>query len=422
MISITEIVLIVIGIAALVAGYLIPVGREIDEEQKRLIEQEVDESIRYAINNSRNKIDDMVDDSAEESINKMERAMDRLTNEKISAISEYSDTVINDIHKNHDEVVFMYDMLNDKHKNLTSTVSEVTKKADEARQTVLDAQLTAHEAEEAAVRIRELEKNSPSPEETLLANSEEVKISEVRAQQARALENKVQEKLNRLIRPDITANDDSEDKSINEKNKEDISGGKNVTYKENNYNNHIKEDNKFEGNVLLENAPVLTREEVEKENTIRKENIGQSAIERLSNAVNTKLPEQNTQDDEVKDFKALQNLPIVHVIENELADNIKEYLDDEDDNDDNPGGVVRPRSDASNQPQASKVVTISEAKEEVRKKQSVVENDEDMDINPSAQNRQILEMHKAGKSNMVIARELGVGIGEVRLVIDLSNK
>ena len=41
---------------------------------------------------------------------------------------------------------------------------------------------------------------------------------------------------------------------------------------------------------------------------------------------------------------------------------------------------------------------------------------------PVSQNKQIIEMHKAGKSNMVIARELGLGIGEVKLVIDLSNK
>ena len=34
-------------------------------------------------------------------------------------------------------------------------------------------------------------------------------------------------------------------------------------------------------------------------------------------------------------------------------------------------------------------------------------------------NEKILELHKAGKSNMAIARELGLGIGEVKLVIDL---
>ncbi len=34
-------------------------------------------------------------------------------------------------------------------------------------------------------------------------------------------------------------------------------------------------------------------------------------------------------------------------------------------------------------------------------------------------NERILELHKAGKSNMAIAKELGLGIGEVKLVIDL---
>ena len=34
-------------------------------------------------------------------------------------------------------------------------------------------------------------------------------------------------------------------------------------------------------------------------------------------------------------------------------------------------------------------------------------------------NERILELHKAGKSNMAIARELGLGLGEVKLVIDL---
>ena len=34
-------------------------------------------------------------------------------------------------------------------------------------------------------------------------------------------------------------------------------------------------------------------------------------------------------------------------------------------------------------------------------------------------NERILALHKAGKSNMAIAKELGLGLGEVKLVIDL---
>ena len=41
------------------------------------------------------------------------------------------------------------------------------------------------------------------------------------------------------------------------------------------------------------------------------------------------------------------------------------------------------------------------------------------DNNTANSNDRILELHKAGKSNMAIAKELGLGIGEVKLVIDL---
>ncbi len=71
----------------------------------------------------------------------------------------------------------------------------------------------------------------------------------------------------------------------------------------------------------------------------------------------------------------------------------------------------------------AKVVPITEA---VRVEPKAKNPDKSMQeltaSDPVSQNKQIIEMHKAGKSNMVIARELGLGIGEVKLVIDLSNK
>ena len=34
---------------------------------------------------------------------------------------------------------------------------------------------------------------------------------------------------------------------------------------------------------------------------------------------------------------------------------------------------------------------------------------------------EILRLYKEGKSNVAIAKELGIGVGEVKLVIDLAN-
>ena len=79
--------------------------------------------------------------------------MDRLTNEKMLAVNEYSDTVLDQIEKNHKEAVFLYDMLNDKHENLKTTVSEAVKTATEVKQTVKDAEITAREAKETALEV-----------------------------------------------------------------------------------------------------------------------------------------------------------------------------------------------------------------------------------------------------------------------------
>ena len=82
-------------------------------------------------------------------------ALEKLSNQKINELAEYSDTVLGEINKNHSEVMFLYDMLNDKHENLKNTVTEVEKTAKEVRQTVKDAEINAKEltVKEAALKL-----------------------------------------------------------------------------------------------------------------------------------------------------------------------------------------------------------------------------------------------------------------------------
>jgi hypothetical protein len=56
------------------------------------------------------------------------------------AVSEYSDTVLGEINRNHKEVLFLYDMLNDKHKTIKNTVSEVVKTVKEVQETAKGAE------------------------------------------------------------------------------------------------------------------------------------------------------------------------------------------------------------------------------------------------------------------------------------------
>ena len=66
----------------------------------------------------------------------------------------------------------------------------------------------------------------------------------------------------------------------------------------------------------------------------------------------------------------------------------------------------------------NEVVTETESVEETKapeKKSSVRKRQ------ISNNNQMILDLYAKGKSNIEIAKELGLGIGEVRLVIDLFN-
>ena len=80
----------------------------------------------------RSRMQDKMDETSEDALEKAERSLERLTNEKIMAVNEYSDTVLQEIHKNHEEAMFLYDMLNNKHANIKDTVSKMDKAANAA--------------------------------------------------------------------------------------------------------------------------------------------------------------------------------------------------------------------------------------------------------------------------------------------------
>lgn len=147
--SAAEIILIVIGVAIFLLGYLMPARKkDLDEEVRLISEDEVRKMVAGEMEHVKEKISDIVDETVNYSIEKTERAMERMTNEKVMAVSEYSDTVLEEINKNHKEVVFLYDMLNDKHDNLMSTINEATMAADSVKETTKDSEIMAHEAAE----------------------------------------------------------------------------------------------------------------------------------------------------------------------------------------------------------------------------------------------------------------------------------
>ena len=147
-----EIVLLIAGGIIFILSFFIPDKKQASgmqdgnaEGARGLAEGELKGLISQEMDSIRTHVDEVVEEAVTYAMEKTERSLERLSNEKIMAVSEYSDTVLAEIHKNHEEAMFLYDMLNNKHINLKNTVSEVNRTVKEAEATVMNFQKLAPE-------------------------------------------------------------------------------------------------------------------------------------------------------------------------------------------------------------------------------------------------------------------------------------
>ncbi len=127
MITAAEIIILIAGAVLFTVSFILPdkgssssgdMDMYVDEDA---IKDIVDEEVKKA----KESIDEAAKLSISDSKDKLERYMDRLTNEKMMAVGEYSDTVIEQIHKDHQEAVFLYDMIDNKHSQVKNTAAEL---------------------------------------------------------------------------------------------------------------------------------------------------------------------------------------------------------------------------------------------------------------------------------------------------------
>lgn len=382
--SATEIILIVIGAAIFLLGYLMPARKkDIDEEVQLISEDEVRKLIAGETEHVKDQIADIVEETVNYSIEKAERAMERVTNEKIMAINEYSDTVLEEINKNHKEVVFLYDMLNDKHDNLMSTINEASMAADEIKQTVRDAELTAAEAadkidevlqaaDDAADIIRDAEDAAAQAQDamrTVMKTVENTKSDLASIHDAQPYQEDVVEEVQKLIRDD---------------------------------------DNPVPTVLVREDEPVLAdASEIIGEGSFAEEIWEESAEDTPD------IPAEETE----------EFMPItprrVEIIHRSDGDYVAEEEDDISTSEAFASmGFFAPRTDGAEK--SGRRTRRSPRRERMQENAASVDIQFDQGKdNGRNSNERILELHKAGKSNMAIAKELGLGLGEVKLVIDL---
>lgn len=315
-----EITLILVGIVFLIGSFMVKdklSKNDLDkiadmsaEELKVITEKE--------IKNAESAIDGMLDEHIASKTDETKRDLEKETNSKIMAINEYSDTVLDSINKSHNEIMFLYSMLNDKHEELTRLSGNIEKITAQAKKTFepVEASKINNLSNKTVLNAKPVVNAAPVSNRQAVTESRGIASSDI------------------------------------------VTGTKNTA--------SVKTQNVSAQNMMSQHAAV--------------QNImSQNTVVRNTAVPNTVVPNMAAQN------AVAQNVAVSNMTaQNMTASNT----------------AMQSRNLSDTDVQSGRVYDISE-------------------IN---HNPQILRLYKSGKNIVEIAKELGLGKGEVKLVIDLYNE
>ena len=315
-----EITLILVGIVFLIGSFMVKdklSKNDLDkiadmsaEELKVITEKE--------IKNAELAIDGMLDEHIASKTDETKRDLEKETNSKIMAINEYSDTVLDSINKSHNEIMFLYSMLNDKHEELTRLSGNIEKITAQAKKTFepVEASKINNLSNKTVLNAKPVVNAAPVSNRQAVTESRGIASSDI------------------------------------------VTGTKNTA--------SVKNQNVSAQNMMSQHAAA--------------QNImSQNTVVRNTAVPNTVVPNMAAQN------AVVQNVAVSNMTaQNMTASNT----------------TMQSRNLSDTDVQSGRVYDISE-------------------IN---HNPQILRLYKSGKNIVEIAKELGLGKGEVKLVIDLYNE
>ncbi len=320
-----EITLILVGIVFLIGSFMVKdklSKNDLDkiadmsaEELKVITEKE--------IKNAELAIDGMLDEHIASKTDETKRDLEKETNSKIMAINEYSDTVLDSINKSHNEIMFLYSMLNDKHEELTRLSGNIEKITAQAKKT----------------------------------------FESVEASKINNLSNKTVLNAKPVVNAAPVSNRQAVTESRGIASSDIVTGTKNTA--------SVKTQNVSAQNMMSQHAAA--------------QNImSQNTVVRNTAVPNTVVPNMAAQN------AVAQNVAVSNMTaQNMTAQNMT----------------------ASNTTMQSRNLSDTD-----------VQSGMVYDISEINHNPQILRLYKSGKNIVEIAKELGLGKGEVKLVIDLYNE
>ena len=345
-----EIVLLAAGAVIFTASFCIPVKREkLKEETLDLAADEGRILVAEELESVRGKLTEILEEEMRQQIEKSERSMERISNEKIMAVNEYSDTVLDEIHKSHEEVVFLYDMMKNKKDSLSESYGKADQGLQELLQQVKDSEITVQESlQEISGKLNEFEKQRMELE---AASQETARQVEAASQAVKQMEEASQTAARQMEAASQTAAKQMETASQ--------TAAKQKTPA-------VRRARKAEENVAApakpaaESTPVPERKEPERKQINESPVFEPFTPEKIAAAPKKRVVRKAAEKQTEQPAPAAENADLMLLLSDTMEN-------------------------------------------------STAQNS----------NERILVLHKAGKSNMAIARELGLGVGEVKLVIDL---
>lgn len=126
------ILLMVVGFIIIFLSYKVSESttekkEETNENTTVIKEENLEQIIKESEEKIRKNAETVLNEKAEEEIGRVDDQLSHLSNEKIMAVSEFSDQILDKIEQNHKEVVFLYDMLNEKENEMKEFVQEIDK-------------------------------------------------------------------------------------------------------------------------------------------------------------------------------------------------------------------------------------------------------------------------------------------------------
>ncbi len=157
-----EITFVVLGVALLLVSCFIGGKEESGGSESHVMSEEV---MDYYKRELKSYADRLMEEKSEEVIVKTDDYLSKVSNEKIMSVTDYTDQILAKIDANHKEVVFLYDMLNQKEDDIKQMVHQFDHEKQQMAEVVEDVIKLTKQIQETSQKAAEEAKPEVKPEE-----------------------------------------------------------------------------------------------------------------------------------------------------------------------------------------------------------------------------------------------------------------